>query len=222
MNRMLVADSNDVFRMGVRAALSKGHAHLAVDEAKDRAELMMNVRSYEYDLLMIEPLLAGGTGEGLIRQVCAIAPKSKVLVVTDMEELIYGVRVIRSGARGYLMKTCSKEELSAAVTRVGSGRMHISSLLSEEIADELCNGRSGKLHDRLTERELQVFSMLVSGKTITETAAKLYLSVKTVSTHKVRILRKLNIRNLSEMIQYAISQSLMESCKTRCASFCMD
>jgi DNA-binding NarL/FixJ family response regulator len=100
--------------------------------------------------------------------------------------------------------------------------MHISPMLSEEIATTLYQGGSAKLHDKLTERELQVFAMLVCGKKITEAAGQLHLSVKTVSTHKLRIMNKLKINNLSEMIQYAISHRLMENCNTRCMSFYMN
>jgi DNA-binding NarL/FixJ family response regulator len=221
MLRILLADKNSTVRVGVRSTLRKGKVCVAVDEVEDRTQLMENLRSRDYEVLMIDPVLAGGTGESLIRQARAIAPKSNILVFTSMDELIYGARVVRSGAKGYLMKSCSTEELTTAVTQVGQGRMHISPLLSEEIANHLYHGESGKLHDRLTERELQVFSLLVCGKRISEAAQQLHLSVKTVSTHKIRIMQKLGISNLSEMIQYAISQGLMESCKTRCSAFCM-
>jgi DNA-binding NarL/FixJ family response regulator len=217
---MLLADKNPTVRLGVRAALHSGNMCVAIDEVEDRTQLMMRLRSRDYELLVIDPVLSGGTGESLIRQASTIAPKSNILVFTAMDELVYGARVLRSGAKGYLMKSCSTEELATAVEKVGKGRIHISPVLSEEIANRLYEGASGTLHNRLTERELQVFSLLVCGKRIVEAAEKLHLSVKTVSTHKVRIMRKLEINNLSEMIQYAISQGLMESCKTRCSSPC--
>jgi DNA-binding NarL/FixJ family response regulator len=220
MIRTLLADGNDTFRLGVRTALEKQPSGATIDEARDRAQLMMSLRSRDYGLIIIDPLLTGGTGEGLIRQVCALAPKSNILVFTAMDELVYGSRVIRSGARGYLPKTCSAEDLTTAVARVGSGKMHISRVLSEEIANNLYEGVVRPLHDQLTERELQVFSMLVCGTKVTEVAKNLHLSVKTISTHKIRIMGKLRVTSLSEMIQYAIAQRLLESCKTRCASFC--
>jgi DNA-binding NarL/FixJ family response regulator len=222
MIRMLLADSNATVRLGVRAALSKEKMCIAIDEVGNRSQLLMNLRSHDYEVLMMDPALAGGTGEGLVRQARAIAPKSNILVFTTMEELVYGVRVLRSGVKGYLMKTCSTEELTTAVARVGTGKFHISPMLSEEIANNLYEGAPAKLHDLLTERELQVFSLLVCGKRITESAQLLHLGVKTISTHKIRILNKLKISNLSEMIQYAISQGLMESCKTRCSSTCIN
>jgi DNA-binding NarL/FixJ family response regulator len=105
---------------------------------------------------------------------------------------------------------------------VGKGRMHLSPTLSQEIATSLYEGESRKLHDHLSERELQVFSLLVSGQKITQAAEKLHLSVKTISTHKIRIMKKLKVNNMSEMIQYAISQGLIDGCKTRCSSFCVN
>jgi DNA-binding NarL/FixJ family response regulator len=220
MIRMLLADSNGTFRLGIRTMLGKENMHLTIDEVENRAELMMKLRSCEYEVLMVDPLLAGGTGEGLIKHMSAIAPKSNILAFTTMDEVTHGLRVIRSGAKGYLMKTCSSDELKNAVTRVGSGRMHISSVLSEEIASHLFKTAPDKLHNTLTEREWQVFSMLVWGKTITETGREFCLSVKTISTHKVRLMRKLKVTNTSEIVQYAISQDLMKSCRTRCLSFC--
>lgn len=220
MIRMLLADSNHTFRLGVRTALINESMCVSIDEVTDRTQLMMNLRSRDYELLMIDPLLGGGTGEGLIKQVRTVAPKSNILVFSTLDETIFGMRILRNGAKGYLMKACSTAELATAVHRVGSGKMHISPLLTSEIANYLSADRAGKPHDRLTERELQVFSLLVCGKKITEAAQSLHLSAKTISTHKIRIMRKLKISNLSEMIQYAISQGLIESCKTRCASFC--
>jgi DNA-binding NarL/FixJ family response regulator len=222
MLRILLADKNSTARMGVQSTLRKGNLCVAVDEVEGRADLMTNLRSRDYEVLMIDPVLAGGTGESMIRQACAIAPKLNILAFTSMDELVYGARVLRSGARGYLMKSCSTEELTAAVAQVGRGRMYISPQLSEEIATGFYEGGSGKLHERLSERELQVFSLLVCGKKITEVAQQLYVSAKTVSTHKIRIMNKLQIENASEMIQYAISQGLMESCNTRSFSSCVN
>lgn len=216
---MLLADCNEAVRLGVKSTLSKGRVQVVIDEAKDGMQLMASLQSRDYELLMIDPVLDRSPTEGLIRRMRDIAPASNILVFTEMEESLFGMRTIRSGARGYLMKSCSTEELINAVTRVGEGRMHISSLLSEEITKQFCNIRPVKPHDQLTDRELQVFSMLVCGKSLTEAGQKLCLSVKTISTHKMRIMKKLGISNLSEMIQYAISQNLLEGCETTCKSF---
>jgi DNA-binding NarL/FixJ family response regulator len=221
MIRMLLADGNSTLRLGVRAMLVRGSEVIEIDEVESREQLLMNLRAYDYDVVMIDPALVSGAGEGLIKHIRAIAPGSNILVFTSMDEATFGLRMVRSGAKGYLQTNCSAEELATAVMRVASGRMYIGPVLSEEIANQLCKVKPDKPHHSLTERELQVFSMLVFGKTITETADELCLSVKTISTHKIRLMRKLKICNLSEMIQYAISQDILEGSGTRYSSFCM-
>jgi DNA-binding NarL/FixJ family response regulator len=215
---MLVAEGSDMMRAGFRSVVGESEQTACIDEVSSLPDLLTNVRSHDYELIVIEPVLAGGTGEALIRQLLRIAPRSNILVLTSMDELVFGMRAFQCGAKGYLMKTCTNEELIRAVTRVGRGNIHVSSRLAEAIAIRASSKHGHTAYDALSERELQVFSMLVCGVKVSEIAKLLYISIKTVSTHKVRVMTKLGLATLSDVIQYAISHDLVEDCKARCAA----
>jgi len=164
---------------------------------------------------VIEPMLCGENGPTLIKQLREIAPHSNILVFTSLDEMTHGVRAVRNGAKGYLMKSCSVDEFVTAVDRVAQGKIHISTALAEEFAVALSNVEARTPYASLSDRELQTFSMLACGKTVSEIAKCLQLSIKTVSTHKARGMSKLQVSSLTELVQYAISQGLMEECHAR-------
>lgn len=219
MIHIVVADRSEALRLGVRAVFERQELPYAVHEAADRGELLSVLESRRCDLVLLEPMLCGGTGENLIRQLRALAPNAHVLVYTDMDELSFGVRALRSGAKGYLMKKCTSSELVTAASRVSRGRIHMSERLAEEFAISIWEGNVELPHAGLSEREQQVFAMIVCGRSVTEIGRLLNLSVKTISTHKTRAMRKLRCRNLSELIQYAVAHELTAECETLCAGF---
>lgn len=216
MIRTVVADRNETMRLGLRALLDKQNGKFEVEEAGSRGDLLAKIQGDECHLVVVDPLLCGGSGEALIRQIRRVAPRSNVLVYTDLDELKFGVRAIRSGARGYVMKSCSSTELVAAASRVSAGKMHMSEALAEEVALGVWEKRTYPEHNGLSEREMQVFSMLVCGRTVTNIAASLHLSVKTISTHKARAMAKLSCKSLSDLVHYAIARNLKEECEARC------
>jgi len=213
MIRLVLADKSETMRLGMKALFDKHPARYTVWEATDRASLMNNVVDNDCHLVIVEPLLCAGSGESLIRQIKREWPKANVLVYTELDELRHGVRAIRSGARGYVMKNRPSAELLAAADRVGSGRMHMSVELAEVVALSALGNKQDVPHELLSEREKMVFSMLVCGFTISDIACKLNLSAKTISTHKARALVKIRCKNLSELVQYAISHGLKEECE---------
>lgn len=216
MLRIMLADSNETMRLGMKAVFERNSAGYAVAEAADRSGLMDELSKTDYNLVIVEPLMCPGGGEALIRQIRREAPDVNVLVYTDLDELKHGVRVIRSGARGYLMKNRPASELLAAANRVVSGKMHMSELLTEEVALSAWGIKQEAPHESLSEREKMVFAMLVCGKSITGISAALNLSCKTVSTHKARTLAKMQCKNLSELIEYAFTRGLKEDCEAMC------
>jgi DNA-binding NarL/FixJ family response regulator len=218
MIRMLVADGNDTMRLGIRSVLNEHGRCMVIDEVSSTTELFMRLRARDYELVMVEPMLCGETGPRFITQLREIAPQTNILVFTALDEKSYGLRVIRNGAKGFLMKTCSADELVTAVDRVGQGKIHISTALAEEFAVALSREANQTLHASLSHRELETFSMLACGRTITEIANGLQLSVKTVSTHKARTMAKLQISSLSELVRYAVSQGMMEDCHAICST----
>lgn len=215
MIRTVVADRSETMRLGLRTLLGRHADKFAVSEAASRADLMAKIEGNECQLVVVEPLLCGGSEESLIRQIRRVSPQANVLVYTDLDELKFGIRAIRSGAKGYLMKNCTSSELLAAVSRVSAGKVHISEALAEEVALNAWENRSGAPHQDLSEREMLVFSMLVCGRTVTNIANALHLSVKTISTHKARAMMKLGCKSLSDMVHYAISKDLKEECEAR-------
>jgi len=216
MMRVMVADNNETMRLGMKAVFGKQPLRYAVGEAGDRAGLMSELLNSNYELVVLDPMLCAGAGESLIRQIRREAPKAHVLVYTDLDELKHGVRAIRAGARGYLMKNRPAAELLDAAERVTAGKLHISEALAEEVALSAWGIKQDTPHETLSDREKMVFAMLVCGMTVTEIAAALNLSCKTVSTHKARTLTKMRCRNLSELIEYALSHGLKPDCEAMC------
>jgi two-component system invasion response regulator UvrY len=217
MMRIVVADRNETMRLGMRVLFSSQLNATIVDEVADRVEMMATIQKNACDVLVVDPLLCAGPGEALIRQILRVAPRTNVLVYTELDELKYGVRAIRSGARGYVMKSRPSADLLAATRRVGMGKMHMSEALAEEVALYAWEGKEVPLHETLSEREKLVFSMLVCGWSVTSIASVLHLSAKTVSTHKARTMAKMRCKSLSELIEYAFSAGLKESCEAQCA-----
>jgi DNA-binding NarL/FixJ family response regulator len=218
MLRTLVAEHNDTIRLGIRSVLNRCDRPIVLDEVSDKNGLISHLQARQYEIVIVEPMLSDGTAETLIKQVCQTAPQTNILIFTALDEMTFGTRAIRSGAKGYLMKTCSTRELVTAVERVGGGKTHISSALAEKLAINLYKTEGTVAHEFLSNRERQTFSMLVCGKTISQIAETLQLSVKTVSTHKAKTMVKLQAASLSELINYAISQGLLDDCQAHCAS----
>jgi len=218
MHKVLIADQIGINRIGFRSLLESQGQLITLDEVDNAADLLQNLTLHDYDLLVLEPTIADGSSEMLLKNIKEIFPKSNILVLTSMNEVMFGIKAIQLGVRGYLVKTCSAEELVTAVLRVGGGGIYISQLLAELMVDMQCHDISRPFYSCLSERECQVFSMLVCGKTVTAIANVLDVSVKTVSTHKCRVMSKLHLDSISEVVKYAISQDLMEDCRSRSAS----
>lgn len=211
----VVADPSETMRLGLRALLERQDGQFVVSEASTRVELMQKIERNICQLVVLEPLLYGGSGESVIRQIGRISPKANILVYTDLDELKFGIRAIRAGAKGFLMKNCSSRELLAAASRVGAGKVYLSDTLAEEVARNAWENKPEQPHASLSEREMLVFSMLVCGRTVTAIAGALHLSVKTISTHKAHAMSKLGCRNLSDLVHYAIERKLKDECEVR-------
>jgi len=216
MLRVVVADKSETMRLGMKTLFAKYPSRYKVWEANDRATLLQQVMDNDCNVVIVEPLLCAGAGEALIRQIRRESPRANILIYTELDERRHGVRAIRCGARGYLMKSCPASELLTAADRVGAGRMHMSETLAEAVALSAWGEKQDAPHDTLSEREKMVFSMLVCGWTVKNIAHALNLSSKTVSTHKARTLGKMGCKSLSELVEYAISRGLKEECEAQC------
>lgn len=217
MIQVILADRNETMRHGLRALLHGHAANIVIEEVADRYDVISKLESFHYNLILVDPILADGHEEAFLSQIRAAAPRTHVLVYTELDELRFGMQAIRCGVKGYVLKTRPADELLIAVNLVSAGKVYISAALAEEIALNMWNGNKTSLHESLSDREYLVFAMLVCGRSVSSIAAALQLSIKTISTHKARAMTKLRCKTFSEMVQYSIRYNLTAECKARCA-----
>lgn len=210
MIRVLLADDHNIVRAGVREILSDTTDIEVAGEAVNGHEVMALVRDHEFDVAVLDMSMPGRSGIDLIRQVKAERPRLKVLVLSMHSEEQYAVRALKAGASGYLTKESVADELVAAIRRVAGGGAYVSPETAERLALGLNQDVAAVPHTLLSDREFEVFRMIAQGRSVTEIADALALSVKTVSTHKARIMQKMNLANPAELIRYALDHGLLE------------
>ena len=208
MIRIVIADDHTLMREGLKRIFEGNDEITVVGEAIDGFSVISQVRKGGFDMLLLD-LSMPGSGIDLIRQIRTEAPKLPILVLTMYEEEQYAVRSIRAGAQGYLTKESAGDQLVNAIKKVASGRPYISMEVAEQLALGIMTPEKEMPHTQLSDREFEVFNLLASGKSITDIGAQLHLSVKTVSTHKSRILTKMGMHSLAEIVQYAVTQNLL-------------
>ncbi|MFI5395389.1 MAG: response regulator [Candidatus Binatia bacterium] len=210
MIKVLLVDDHAVVRTGLKQILERGHEQVLVGEAGTGDEALQKVRLSHWDAVVLDISLPDRSGLDVLKQIKSLNPKLGVLVLTMHGEQQYAVRALRAGATGFLTKQSAPEELMAAICQVARGGRYVSPPLAERLAFDLAIGKPGALlHEALSDREFQVLSLLASGKTITDISRQLCVSVKTVSTHRARLLKKMRMRNNAELIQYAIRSGLV-------------
>jgi DNA-binding NarL/FixJ family response regulator len=209
MIRLIIADDHTIMREGLKRILDGIGDIDVVGEAVDGHETLALVRKGGFDQLLLDLSMPGRNGVDLIRQIRQEAPKLPILVLTMHDEEQYAVRTIRAGAQGYLTKESAAMQLVNAIRKVASGRPFITNEVAEQLALNVMTPNDHMPHKRLSDREFEIFTLLVSGKSITEIADPLHLSVKTVSTHKTNILKKMTMSTMSEMVQYAVRHNLI-------------
>lgn len=210
MIRVVIADDHTILREGLKQLLQSAPDLSVVGEAGDGHEVLARVRGVDFDVLLLDMSMPGRSGMELIRQVKAERPKLRVLVLSMHEEHQYAVRAIRAGAAGYLTKESAALELVAAIRKVAGGGAFISAEVAEQLALSSMPRAEGPPHTLLSDREYQVFRRLVAGAAVTQIAGDLNLSVKTVSTHKARLMEKLGVANQAELIHYALKHRLSD------------
>lgn len=210
MIRVLVADDHAVVRRGLRDMLGESEDISVQGEASDAREVMELVRARDWDVLVLDLNLPDSSGLDLLQRVKEVRAKLPVLILTICSEDEFAVRALRLGASGYLTKRSAPEELVAAVIKVAGGGRYISAALAERLAFVLDGSLERPAHDRLTDREFEVFRLLTSGRTTAQTADALHLSVKTVSTYRARILEKMSMRTNAELAVYAARHNLID------------
>lgn len=211
MIRILIADDHAILRAGLKQLLSDTADIVVAGEASNGTEALALARSTPCDAVLLDMTMPGRSGIELIRQLKAELPRLPLLILSMHKEDIYAVRALRAGASGYLCKDNAESQLEEAIRKVASGGLYINQAVAERLAQEMVGGNAAaKPHTQLSDREYQVFQDIVAGRGVTEIGQRLNLSVKTVSTHKARIMQKMGLANTAELIQYAVRHGLLD------------
>lgn len=210
MIKVLVADDHAIVRRGLRQILDETKDILVGAEAASSGEVMQLVREERFSVVILDISLPGASGLELLVDIHKERPDLPVLVLTIHSEEQYAVRAIKAGAAGFLTKESAPERLIDAVRKVAGGGRYVSPQLAERLASALAGDGKGAPHERLSDREFEVLKMLASGKTVSQVAQELSLSVKTISTHRTRILRKMGMKTNAELTSYAVRTRLVD------------
>jgi two-component system invasion response regulator UvrY len=210
MIRVLLADDHAMVRTGLKEILADTGDIAVAGEAANGHEVVASIRAQEYDVVVLDMSMPGRSGIELIKQVKREKPRLRILVLSMHSEQQYAVRALKAGASGYLTKDSAAEQLVAAIRRIAGGGAYVSPETAERLALDLDPAVEAPPHTLLSDREYQVFEMIATGKSLTDIADQLKLSVKTVSTHKTRIMQKMGAGNQTDLIRYAIRHKLID------------
>ncbi len=210
MIKILVVDDHAIVRDGLKRLLVDTPDMVVADEASNGEEVIKKVGNNDYDLVLLDISLPGRDGLDVLKQLKCTNPKIPILILSMYPEEHYAVRSLRAGASGYLTKQSSSDELIGAIRKVANGRRYITPSLAEKLAFELGVDVRKLPHEKLSDREYQVMCMFGSGKTVKEIAEILFLSIRTISTHRTHILEKMEMKNNAQLTYYAIKNALVE------------
>lgn len=210
MIRIATADDHAIVRRGLREILSAEPDMQVCGEAATAQELLDVVRAQACDVVVLDITLPGRSGLDALKDLKKERPKLPVLVLTMHAEEQFGIRTLKAGAAGYLNKESAPDELVKAIRKVVAGGRYLTPALAEALAIDVVTPSDRPLHHSLSNREDEVFRLLATGKTVTDVGRQLALSVKTVSTHRTRILKKLRLTTTADLIRYAIQNRLVD------------
>jgi DNA-binding NarL/FixJ family response regulator len=209
MIRILVADDHSVVRQGVKQILADVSDMTVKDEAQNGSETLEKVLQNDYDVVLLDISMPGRSGLEVLEDIKNQRPKLAVLILSMHPEEQYAVRALRAGASGYLTKASAPQELIGAIRKVAGGGKYVTSSLAEKLADEMEIDTEKLPHERLSNREHQVMLMLAAGKSVSDIAGELCLSVKTISTYRTRIMDKMGMKKNAELTLYAVHNKLI-------------
>lgn len=211
MIRIGLVDDHAIVRAGLKQFISAQMDFCVVAEAANGIEALTLARSGDIDVLLLDLAMPDQSGVDALVAIKARFPDLPVLILSGYPEAHYATNLLRQGASGYLNKACEPEEIIQAIRSLAQGRKHISSQVAELLANDLGKQSADKLpHDRLSDREFQVFLRLAKGETVGNMADSMALSVKTVSTYRTRVLEKLSLHSNSDLTYYAMTNGLIQ------------
>lgn len=209
MLRILIADDHTVVRRGLKQILLEEFPSALIEEATDADILLKKVFKEEWDVVISDLSMPGRSGMDALQQIKLHNPKLPVLILSVHSEEHYAIRVLKAGASGYLNKESAPDELISAVRRLLMGKKYITPTIAEQLASGLDKDSDKPLHEILSDREFEVFKMIASGKSVSDIAEQMILSVTTVSTYRSRILAKMNLKTNADLTLYAIENKLI-------------
>ncbi len=211
MIRVIICDDHPIVREGVRMIIREQKDITIEEEAASGRELLEKLAAHECDVIILDISLPGGPdGIDLLKALRQERPRTPILVMSMHPESQLGMRAIRAGASGYLVKGSEPAELLTAVRRLATGGKYISVSLAEQLAGEVSGKRDKGRHEKLSDREYRVLCLLAAGKGIKEIATELFLSPATVGTYRSRVLAKLGLSNNAQLIRYAVEHRLLD------------
>jgi two-component system invasion response regulator UvrY len=209
MLRILIADDHTVVRKGLRQILLEEFPNAIIGEVPDAEELIKKVMSDKWDVVVSDLSMPGRSGLDALQQIKLSHPDLPVLILSIHPEEQYALRALKSGASGYLSKDTAPDELVKAVQKVLLGKKYISQAIAEKLANTFSSDSARAAHESLSDREFDVMKLLANGKSVSDIAEMLSLSVTTVSTYRARVMSKMNLRSNSDLTKYAIENKLI-------------
>lgn len=207
--RILVADDHAIFREGLKQVIGMTVDMTVVDEAVNGQELLSKIQNNDYDMVILDISMPGRDGLDVLMEMKNIKPKLPVLVLSMHPEEQYALRAYKSGASGYMTKGSPSEELIEALYKISLGKKYVSTAMAESLVSSLSDPNQEELLNSLSNREYQVLKLIASGKPVGKIAVELVLSVKTISTYRAHILRKMNMKNNAELTRFVIENKLL-------------
>ncbi|MDH5479428.1 MAG: response regulator transcription factor [Nitrosomonas sp.] len=210
MIRVMIADDHAIVRQGLKQILSEIKDISVTGEAETGFQAVKIARQHEFDVLLLDISLPDRNGIEILKQIRKDKPQLSVLMLSMHNEHEFAVRALKAGAAGYLNKQSAPAQLVVAIRQVAGGDKYVSPAVAQELANTINSDADQPLYSILSDREFQTLCMIAAGKTLSDISAEMFLSPKTVSVYRARILEKLKLTNNSELIRYAILNKLVD------------
>ncbi len=210
MIRILIADDHAIVRAGLKQFISDQIDMEVAAEASTGAETIEVVRAGDFSVVLLDISMPDRNGVDTLKTIKQLKPDLPVLILSGFAEEQYAVNLLRAGASRYLNKEAASTQLVGAIRTVAQGRKYVSPALAQILADGVSGDSEKPLHEQLSQREFQIFCKLAAGSTVSKIAEELFLSVKTVSTYRTRILEKMSLKSNADLTYYAIKNKLIE------------